>query len=211
MQKFALPVACLVIGLVMAVLGQWVVAALFLAAAFVFGVFQSLAATGQARVKDPVDQMDPTSRSLFISIRKITGEIEALIEKKKDSYAVQLVGKEALAEARRVQDEMGHALVLRSELAKNLRVLRAGSEEAKVAEEELGMDHRASVEETIAKIEESARAAKTSLEEIRTRLTASVAIEKVGAADSDGLRDSLSRLKALNSSYDEVEDLLRNE
>lgn len=221
----------LLAAMALGVLGQYALAAIALIAWVGLLAFGSMRQTSTARATDPTEDMDADSRALFVPIRRLSNEIEGLVEKNGDTALMRTVGAEARDEAWRIREQIGHALVIRGELKKALRgrstaAQEAGDLEAKAsqamtdAEREaltgaaearrLELSHYETVEQALARIDGGVRQAEAALSEIRARLAVAASGEKAAQADqSDDLRETLGRLKALSLSVDEAEQMLR--
>lgn len=180
---------------------------------------------------DPREEMDAESRSLFAPIRRLTNEIEEVVENHPDSMVMKVVGKEALIEAQRIHDQVAKALAIRDDLKRSLRernmskaeteklLAKAEAEEdptvkvtllSAVEARRMELSHYTVVEETIAKIDSSVNQAQAALSEMKARLSTKASGEKaLSATDDSELRDTISRMKSLSISYDEAENLLQ--
>ena len=186
-----------------------------------------------ARVaEDPREEMDAESRSLFAPVRRLTNEIEEIVERGKESAIMRVVGSDAISESRAIHDQVAKALAVRDDLKRSLRERNSSRAEAESlkakAEAEtdptvkttllgayearlLELSHYSQVEETIANIDSSTRQAEAALSEMKARLSTKLSGEKAASATEDtDLRETIGRLKALSISYDEAEEMLRN-
>lgn len=225
------PLAAVIAAVVLGVIGQYALAGLALIAWVGILAFGAMKQTSTTRATDPTEEMDADSRALFVPIRRLSNEIEALVEKNGDTALMRTVGTEARDEARRIREQIAHALKIRGELKRALRgrstaAQEAGDLEAKATEalsdverealtsaaeaRRLELSHYGTVEQALARIDGGVRQAEAALSEIRARLAVAASGEKAAQADqSDDLRETVSRLKALSLSVDEAEQMLR--
>jgi hypothetical protein len=223
--------AAVAAAVVLGVIGQYALAVLALIAWVGILAFGAMKQTSTTRATDPTEEMDADSRALFVPIRRLSNEIEALVEKNGDTALMRTVGTEARDEARRIREQIAHALKIRGELKRALRgrstaAQEAGDLEAKATEalsdverealtsaaeaRRLELSHYGTVEQALARIDGGVRQAEAALSEIRARLAVAASGEKAAQADqSDDLRETVSRLKALSLSVDEAEQMLR--
>lgn len=219
------------VSIVLFLIGQAAVAALFILLGLIALVVFSMRKTASVRQEDLADNMDPDSRALFVPIRRLTREIEELVEKNKSAFVMATVGTEAAQEAKRIRDQVARALIVRGELKRAMRGRSTAAQEieklagkAKDALSEterqalesaatarqLEMGHYATVEDTIGRIDANVRQAQAALSEIRARLAVRASGEKAERAEQvDDLRDTMGRLKALSITVDEAEQLVQ--
>ncbi|MEZ0325197.1 MAG: hypothetical protein ACAH95_04775 [Fimbriimonas sp.] len=193
-------------------------------------VLKTMRETASRASADPREEMDAESRSLFSPIRRLTNEIEEVVERNSDSTVMKVVGKEALDEATRIHDQVAKALGVRDDLKRSLRernmsraegdklLAKAEVEQdptvkatllSAVEARKMELSHYAVVEETIAKIDSSVAQAEAALSEMKARLSTKASGEKAMSATDDAeLRDTISRMKTLSISYDEAEQLI---
>ncbi len=189
----------------------------------------SLRKTAEMRAEEVGEDLDTESRTLFAPIKRLVAEIEETVSRHGESAVVKTVGGEAAAEAKRIRDQMVHALTLRGELKRVLRDRGSAELETRQMEERLptaGAEERASlqsaltarrtelehfvtVEAAIHEIDGGVQQAKAALSEMKSRLAISASEERA-ATDTTGenLRESLSNLRALALSFDEAEEVL---
>jgi hypothetical protein len=195
-------------------------------------VLKTMRETASKVQADPREEMDAESRSLFAPIRRLTNEIEEVVERNPDSTVMKVVGKEALDEATRIHDQVAKALAVRDDLKRSLRERNMSKAEAEkllakaeaeqdptvkatllsaVEARNIELSHYTIVESTIAKIDSSVHQAEAALSEMKARLSTKASGEKaLSATDDAELRDTISRMKTLSISYDEAEQLLRD-
>jgi ElaB/YqjD/DUF883 family membrane-anchored ribosome-binding protein len=225
------PLVALIAAVVLAVVGQYALAAIALIAWVGILAFGTMRQTATVRTEDPAEAMDPDSRALFAPIRRLTKEIEELVERNRDTSLMRTVGAEARDEAQRIRQQVAHALQVRGELKRALRGKSVAAQEADELETKassalteaerdalsgaaearrLELTHYETVEQTLARIDGAVRQAEAALSEIRARLAVGTSGERAAQAEqSDDLRDTVSRLKALSLSVDEAEHMLR--
>lgn len=225
------PMIALVVALVLLLLGKVAFAAIAMLV-WVGGLAMgTMRQTATVHEEDPTLKMDPDSRSLYSPVRRLANEIRDLVEKKQESTLLQTIGQEAVSEANRVRVQVAEALQVRSELKKASRgrslavadleklqhqVAEATTEAEKrsllsaIQARELEIGHYQRVDETIGRIDSGVRQAEAALSEMKARLAVGAGGEAAARSSSvDDLRDTMSRLKALTLSVDEVEDVLR--
>lgn len=225
------PLVALIAAVVLGVLGQYPLAILALVAWVGILAFGAMRQSSTARATDPTEDMDADSRALFVPIRRLSNEIETLVDKNANTALMRTVGAEARTEAFRIREQIAHALVIRGELKKALRGRSTAAQEADDLEvkasqamtdaerealtgaaeaRRLELSHYGTVEQALARIDGGVRQAEAALSEIRARLAVAASGEKAAQADqTDDLRETVSRLKALSLSVDEAEQMLR--
>ena len=225
------PLVALIAAILLAVVGQFALAAIALFAWIGILVFATIKQTATVRSEDVTQTMDPDSRTLFVPIRRLTSEIEDLVERNKNTALMRTVGKEALEEAGRIREQAAHALQIRGELRRALRSRSTAAHEVESltaqaaaaltdAEREaltgaaearrLEMSQYETVEQALARIDGGVRQAEAALSEIRARLAVGATGEKTAeATESTDLRETVARLKALSLSVDEAEQVLK--
>lgn len=229
-MRTIIAVAALVLAFLLVFLSQPLLAAIAIVVAVGLVAIGAMRKTGEARMADPTLEMDPDSRSLYAPVRRLTNELEALIQKNPDSSLLKTIGNEALREAQRIRDQVAEGLQVRSQLKRASRgrslaiqevdKLQAQISDAKTDGEraalqsaltarQLELGHYTQVEETIGRIDSGVRQAEAALSEMKARLAVGAGGEAAARASSvDDLRDTMSRLKALSLSVDEAEELL---
>ncbi|AIE83866.1 hypothetical protein [Fimbriimonas ginsengisoli] len=232
MKEFVKPVplAALLAGIVLFVLGQVPLGIIALIAWVATLALGAMRQTAVLRAQDPTDTLDPESRTMFGPIRRLTNEIEELVDRNKESAVIRTVGREAITEARRIRDQIARALAARGELKRTLRGRSSAEREvasldermsAATSEEEksslagaaearkLEVSHYSTVEEALTRIDAGVRQAEAALSEMKARLTVGASGERAAAAGQDDeLRATIGRLKALSVTYDEAEQVL---
>jgi hypothetical protein len=222
----------LLAAIVFMVVGNFALGGLALSLWVALLVLKTMRETASRVQTDPREEMDAESRSLFSPIRRLMNEIEEVVERNSDSTVMSVVGKEALAEATRIHDQVAKALAVRDDLKRSLRernmsraeadklLAKAEAEEdptvkatllSAVEARRLELSHYTVVETTIAKIDSSVHQAEAALSEMKARLSTKASGEKaMNATDDTELRDAISRMKSLSISYDEAEQLLKD-
>ncbi len=167
-------------------------------------------------------------RALLTPSRRLLTEIEEIVAGQPPGSA-RALGQEALAESRRIVEGIAHALALRSRLLRSLdREATAEREAARLeaeaslssspAEREalesalearrLEMSHYAEARAALPQIEAGVRQAEAALSEMRARIAVGAVERSEAATSGEDLRETLSRMRALSLSYNEVEDML---
>ncbi|MGV3616423.1 MAG: hypothetical protein ACO1SV_13925 [Fimbriimonas sp.] len=226
------PLIALIAAVLLGVLGQYALAAIALIAWIGLLAFGAMKQTATVRSEDPTEAMDADSRALFSPVRRLTNEIEELVRRNGDTALMRTVGAEAKAEAQRIREQVAHALKVRGELKRALRGRSTAAQQITELDEKasvaltdaerealagaaearrLELSHYGTVEQALARIDGGVRQAEAALSEIRARLAVAASGEKAAQAEqSDDLRETVSRLKALSLSVDEAEQMLRN-
>jgi hypothetical protein len=192
------------------------------------GLAMSARRSRELRAQVGDDDISPNDRVYLRPIRRLRDEIEAIVLENERSPAVKVIGREAIQEANQLFDHCVALLKTRSLLRKALMSrgnpdtsimdLDAKIEEAQSDEErsalELARDarkleaqHYEKIDQTLARVDTSIQQAQAALSEMKARIS-------VAASGGDGqqeteIQDTISRLRSLSTSFDEVEDLMR--
>ncbi len=203
----------------------WAVAFLFLGA-----VLWSLARTRKSREQEVGESLPMQDRSLLSPLKRLTRELEEVIAKNKESTGVQVLGSEALNDARTMLQRAETMLGTRRELKRTLMskynaqhaledlearladstdsAERETLEKAKAARL-IELSHYTKAEEGIDRIEAGLKQAEAALSEIKTRLSLMASENRAGATEAvDDLRDALTRVRAIGNSFEETQSLL---
>jgi hypothetical protein len=187
--------------------------------------------TAVDRAADVRDEMDAESRSLFAPIRRLTDEIEDVVQRHSDSAIMKVVGGEAVDEAKRIRDQIAKALSVRDDLKRTLRERSIAQSQVRQLQEKadasdipaekasllsaiearkLEMEHYGEVDQALAQIDSGVNQAQAALAEMKAKLLVKASSEKASlATDDTDLRETISRMKALSVSYDEAEQLIQ--
>jgi hypothetical protein len=178
---------------------------------------------------DPYD-LDPETRILLRPIRRLHEQIEEVVNESTPSATLRILGPEALAESKRILDQSLRLLQIRSEMKRTLRgSYESVREKKKIAEQmeqatseqerdslntalearSLEQQHYQELEATIGRVDAGLRQAEAALSEMRARLAVAAKDTLEVSETDDELRESMSRLKALSTSFDEAEEMLR--
>lgn len=211
-------------GIVLSSLGLVVTGvAVLLGTGFAFSVRQNKAASA----RDLMETIRPEDRVRLRPMLRLKDEIAQIVAANRQSTSIAIIGQEALEEAERLGVHVAEMLQLRAKVRRPMaqsanpsvaaerleaELEIAGSElerqalEAAVAARKLEGDHYGKVQEAIDRIDSNVKQAEATLAEMKARLLAAAA---QGAENDDELRDTLSRLRSLDKSLDEAEQLLR--
>lgn len=190
----------------------------------------SMRAGAASRLEDPTELMDAESRSKFVPIRRLVEEIDSVVRDHQGSPSIKVVGGEARNEAERIKSQTAEALATRTELRKSLRGRTAAETELNDLQSKLHaaqsdderdalqgaiaarteeIAHYDSISDSVARIDAAVKQAQAALSEMKAKLATGASGERAEATDTEGLRETVSRLKALSVSYDEAEQTLR--
>jgi len=232
MERFG-GIPAIVLGaafLVALVLGNAAVAALLLVTLIAVVAIASMRQTARNRAADPVEELKPESRTIFIKARRLDSEIEEIAAAAEKGSAVGILGAEARQESRRILDQVAQSLRIRQELKKLLNgrslleketgelqaSLGAATSDAERAPlvnaleaKRLEAQHYAEIDATIAKIDLGVRQAEAALAEMKARLSAEATAGRAAQLPEDDLRETIGRMKAISLSVDEAQELLR--
>lgn len=176
-----------------------------------------------------LDDLPPEERTLLLPVKKAFQDLKQVVQENAGSATVQMLGKEAEAEAGRIFEQAAKSLRLRAELRKVLkgrydaerdiqRLETQASSATEVEREALSsasearkteLGHYTIIEENVAKIDAGLRLAQAALAEIKARLNVGASGEKLAENGGEELRESLARLKSISLSYDEAQQLLK--
>lgn len=176
-----------------------------------------------------LDTVRPEDRVRLRPIQRLRDEIEALVAANRNSAAIAVVGAEAVAEAQRILEHAATTLQIRAQVRRPLAesgepsaeiaqlerdIAAAQSEperealQSALAARQLEAQHYEQIRAAVDRIDVGLKQAEAALAEMKARLAASAAEGRDEAANSE-LRDTLGRLKTLDASLDEAQDLLR--
>lgn len=176
------------------VAGQYALAVLLFFAGIVLLGFGSMRRAAAARAEDPLEGLDAESRATMLRLRRLYRELERLVEGHPAAPSMRFMGKTALAEAAETLDQVARSLRLRRDLKR-------------IAQAETTGD----AGEMIAQLDAGIRDAEASLEEIKSRLAASLTADAATSFSGDDLRETIARMKALSETVDEARELLGEE
>lgn len=199
--------------------------AVLLWSAFTFSVRQNKVASQQSLI----DTVRPEDRARLRPLIRLHEEIRQVVASNQSSTAIAVVGSEALIEADRITQHVAEMLRMRARVRKPLSESRDPNQsierlkaeletaqsdmgrqalEAALAARSLEGDHYEQVKAAIDRIDVTITQAEASLAEMKARLSAAAAQMKDEAASED-LRESLTRMRSLDTSLDEAEEFLR--
>jgi hypothetical protein len=180
----------------------------------------------KATQEHTADELSPEARTIFRKLQRLYNELEETAKRNKDT-ASPFVAQEALTEGSKLLKHSSEALLLRDRLKKELwgrydaqkgiedlqgRLSTAASDEEKTNLERTlsarnqELEQYGTLESTVAKIDSSIQQAEALLSEMKARVASSAAS---GAAEEsvEGLREAVGRMRSLNASVDEIEQL----
>ncbi|MBI5707982.1 MAG: hypothetical protein HZC36_13445 [Armatimonadetes bacterium] len=202
-QLFTHPIAFIAEGAVLLgiVLGRFELSVLGLLGWIGFAAFQSMKATQARQQGDPTHSLSNDARSRIGPIRRLVAEIERLVAGGAGNTALQVIGAEAIKEARSMLAKAAALAAARDDLERAVAQVSPSTEEGARALE--------TANKGIADIDRALSQMEAGLADLRGRFALSIA-QTVGAAqDQQSLEETLARLKALGSSLDEAESFLR--
>lgn len=234
MQEFAkpIPVVTLLVGIGLAMFGQYPLAVVaFLAFIGSLAIGQMRQGAG-FRESDPSEVLDPDGRARYAKVRRLATEIEAIFEKHRDSTVTRMLGKEAREEVERIRRQVASALVHRAAIRKALAgrsmaeievaKLREKADAALTPEEkaslaaalearQMELEHYSEAEQSLAKIDREVQQAEAALSEMKARFEVGVTVGQAEVATPlEEIRDTIGRMKAISVSYDEADEMLRD-
>lgn len=222
------PIACLVIALLGAVTSN--------VPMVVLGVIAAIASVGflaarNAQSQHPADleSLSAESRAKLRPVKRLSDDIEGILVANQESPTIQIIGGEAKAESERLVGQVAKSLQSRDEFQRLLRgrydaekeiasarsrLEFAGESEkaslnAAIEARTLELDHYAEIEKHLTQIDVGVNQAEAALAEMKARLSLSASGERAASGSGDDLRETISRLKNLSSSYDEADQLLK--
>lgn len=202
-QLFTHPIALLAEGAVLLgiVLGRFELSVLGLLGWIGFAAFQSMKATQARQQADPTQGLSNDARTRILPIRRLVAEIEKLIATGSGNTALQVIGAEALTEARGMLAKAAALATARDDLERAVAHVSPGSTEGAQAVE--------TAMKGIAEIDGALGQMEAGLADLRARFALSIAQTVGGTQDQQSLEETLSKLKALGSSLDEAETFLK--
>lgn len=174
------------------------------------------------------EDLSPESRTMYRKVERLYNELQETAERNKDS-ASPFVAQEALMEGEKLLSQVSDALKVRDKLKREARgqylaekgisdlesrMASASSDEERttlntaIAARQTELGQYQSIQSTIDKIDSSLHQAEALLGEMRAR----VAVSATGGTGEEGiesLREAIGRMKALNASVEEIEEITR--
>lgn len=225
--------AALMVGLAVYGAATTQVAILLLGVVLALGLMavEAMKRAQQTRSETFNDSLSNESRTMLRPLRRQRDELKALVSGHQTSAAVKIIGTDAAEEADRIVEHATRLLELRQQ-AKKMSSGRGLAEE-QAAELELRLEgaidpaermalegalsarkaegrHYQPIEQTLKAIDSSLAQADAALAEMKARLGLALADEAAYVHDEEGsLNETISRLRSLNTSMDEAEELLR--
>lgn len=181
------------------------------------------------RVASSFDEISPNDRVYLRPIRRLRDEIESLVVENAKSPAIKVIGSEAVQEANGILNHSIQLLKTRATLRKvlsqkgdpysEINSLQAQIAEAATGEEretlqlaldarKLELSHYGEIEEIVERVDGSITQAQAALSEMKARIAVAAAGEQ-GAESSSEIEDTITRLRSLTKSFDEVEELMK--
>lgn len=175
------------------------------------------------------EDLKPESQALLRPIRRLAKDMHEFVERSSESSTVAAMGKDVLTEADRVVTQSAVSLTVRDELKRLLRgkyeaekeiarvqesIRTATSDderkalEATSAARQTEIAHYAEIETVVGKIDTDLRQAEAALAELKARLSVYASQGSLAETNSDQLRESLLRVRAVTLSVDEAEELI---
>jgi hypothetical protein len=189
----------------------------------------SMQKTRHMREQSIGERLPLGDRGMLGPLKRLATDLEELVAKNRDSAAVQVLGKEAVADAQAILRRAEAMLLTRHELKRTLRsryetekaieelklrIAHAqGREkttlESALAARHLEVQHYAQAEEVISRIDADLKQAEAALSEIKTRLSLLGSQDRAKAEGAaDDFREALTRVRAIGESFEETQQLL---
>lgn len=184
----------------------------------------SIKSTRKAREADPLEAVHSENRARIAPIRNLMADIQALVDKHGHDPAIGVIGREAIADSKRVFEQCVRMLSARdalvrtsgsrvetdreiarleSLLASSSSVERPSLETALAARQE-ERKHYERAGDAIMRIDTQMRQAEAVLSELKTRLSLAASTAAAPELEQENLSETLSRLKSLGDSLDEA-------
>jgi hypothetical protein len=216
------PIACLLLTIVGAIVGNLPMMALALLAGVAsLGILSAREA--QTQRPEHYHQLSPDGLTLLRPVKKLVADIEELIQANPDSQTVRILGTEAVAESQRLLSEVIKSLVARDKLKKSLIGRYAAEKDIEAAKKKLEsadgteresltvavqartleVAHYVEMDKQIRLIDISVNQAEAGLAEMKARLSLSASGEKAALGEGEALREMIGRLQNLSASYEE--------
>ncbi|HMS54536.1 MAG TPA: hypothetical protein PKA27_03975 [Fimbriimonadaceae bacterium] len=181
------------------------------------------------RAASSFDEISPNDRVYLRPIRRLRDEIEALVLENSKSPAIKVIGGEAIQEANGILSHSIQLLKTRASLRKVLsqkgdpnseintlqnQIAEAASGEEKSNLElalnarQLELSHYGEIEGIIDRVDGAITQAQAALSEMKARIAVAAAGDKEGESSSE-IEDTITRLRSLTKSFDEVEELMK--
>lgn len=183
----------------------------------------------QVREMATGEDLSAESRTMYRKVERLYTELQETAERNKET-ASPFVAQEALMEGEKLMRQVSDALKVRDKLKKEAqgqylaekgisdledRLTTATSDEERttlntaIAARQTELEQYKSIQSTIDKIDSSLHQAEALLGEMRARV-ASSATGETGEQGVEGLREAIGRMKALNASVEEIEEITRD-
>jgi hypothetical protein len=170
------------------------------------------------RVEDIRDQLDSETRALYLGIYRAMSEFEGTLESAKSKPSLWEIAAVAVDELTPIKQAINRGVLLRSELKKNLKEYRKLEYETDKIQERQGTDALSAVDDEQTALIRRAEATINSIDQQIQICTDAIVLMKanfnrvkleevVESNEKDDLRKSLSELKALGQTLNEVEEL----
>lgn len=181
------------------------------------------------RVASSFDDISPNDRVYLRPIRRLRDEIETLVMENSKSSAIKVIGAEAVQEANGILSHSIQLLKTRAALRKvlsqkgdpnaEIASLESQIDDATTDEERetlqlaldarrLELSHYGEIEEIVERVDGSITQAQAALSEMKARIAVAAAGER-GSESSSEIEDTITRLRSLTKSFDEVEELMK--
>jgi hypothetical protein len=175
------------------------------------------------------EDLTPEARTMYRKVERLYTELQETAERNKDS-ASPFVAQEALMEGEKLLRQVSDALKVRDKLKREARgqylaekgisdlesrMATATSDEERttlntaIAARQTELGQYQTIQSAIDKIDSSLHQAEALLGEMRARVAAS-ATGGTGEEGVESLREAIGRMKALNASVEEIEEITRD-
>ncbi|HVT14416.1 MAG TPA: hypothetical protein VHE55_19290 [Fimbriimonadaceae bacterium] len=214
------PIACLLIAVAGAVFRN--------VPMVVLGLLCGIAGVGLLSARkgsDEIDSLSSEARSLLRPVQRLVGDIGSVRDQNGSSQAVQILGGEALADGNEFLGRAARALLTREQgkrllrerdgIEKELSAARMNLEfatesERRMLEEKIrtrtaNIERLAEVARGMKAVEIGLSEAEAALATIKARLAAMTTGERLADAPREDIRETITRLRSIASTFDETE------
>ncbi|MFQ3587248.1 MAG: hypothetical protein SNJ74_03165 [Fimbriimonadaceae bacterium] len=184
----------------------------------------SIKVARKAREADPLEAVHSENRARIAPIRNLMADIRALVDEHGRDPTIGVIGREAIADSKRVFEQCVRMLSARDSLLRasgsrvetdreiaRLESLLASSSSVERPSLEIALAarreerrHHERAGDAIVRIDAQMRQAEAVLSELKTRLSLAVSTAAAPELEQESLAETLSRLKSLGDSLDEA-------
>lgn len=153
-----------------------------------------------------LEQVSNANRTRFLPLHRLYGQIEQIVRQNESNPAVSVIGGEALSEAEGILNEAVRVLAVRDQVIRAAQNIHVAANRAQRSASEANSPSgtpEGQANEAVGRIDAVLRESEAVLAELLSRLSAAV-VEQAQTVGGDEISDTLSRLKALSTSLEEV-------